>query len=379
MDAQAEQFFDLQAGSLANLKQHWNRIIKTEWGSETIDGFFQKLFASIFFSYQSATGNQYSNGSVNYVSDVIKLSGRVRPLGVATDSVYGKRKFLDSLRNSKGVYTNQDEIKKVLQYLGESCMEYEESTQNEAGTFFTEVIIAFMFLLVSSESLGKEKDDLAINFLRDMMLGLTGGNGVPEEMMRYATANRTKLQLERRIKKVSGETTKLGKKSTGKQSSSTNVSGNIKGKASNYSNNLSIESLSIEGLKDRRWTLMQHHANAQLVSNLMSLVWLVLGVAIPAWTGYQSSEIGPVFGAGMPFLAIAANGMLFNGLTIGSIITYVLAIWVGHFGFYGAEGASFYVAVGIVVFWFTTRFVPRMSKETLETVKRINELLESKQ
>jgi hypothetical protein len=345
MGTQAEQFFDLEAGNLVNLKQHWNRIINTELASKTIDEFFQKLFASIFFSYQSATGNQYGNGSVNYTADVIIASGRKSRQEAEANTIIGKHKFLESFRDLKGVYINQGDTRKVIQYLGASCMEYEESTGNEAGTFFTEVIIAFIFLLVSSESLGEEKDDMAISFLREMMLGLTGGNEVPEEMIRYATANRMNLRPEKRIKKVSNEKLTLYTKSMVKQRLSPDTLGDIKPNATVNWNDLSIESLSVEGLKSRRWSLTQHYHNAKLVSNLMSFIWLVLGVAIPVWTGYQASEIGPVFGAAMPILAIAANGMLFNGWIIGSIITYPIAVWIGHYGFYGTKEATFYVAI----------------------------------
>ena len=144
-------------------------------------------------------------------------------------------------------------------------------------------------------------------------------------------------------------------------------------------NKISIHNLSVEGLKDRRWSLMEHYKNIKLVSTLLSFTWFILGVTVPAWTCYQSGEIGPLAGVAMPFLAIAANGMLFNGFAVGSLITYALAIWIGHFGFYGIEAASFYTIIGIVVFWFTARFATNVAKETLDTVKRINDALESKE
>ena len=78
MDKQAAQFFDLQAGSLASLKQHWGRIIKTEMTSANTELFFQKLFASIFLSYQSATGNDYGSGSIEFAADVIAAIGSER-------------------------------------------------------------------------------------------------------------------------------------------------------------------------------------------------------------------------------------------------------------------------------------------------------------
>ena len=144
-------------------------------------------------------------------------------------------------------------------------------------------------------------------------------------------------------------------------------------------NKISIHNLSIEGLKDRRWSLMEHCKNIKLVSTLLSFTWFILGVTVPVWTCYQSGEIGPLAGVAMPFLAIAANGMLFNGFAVGSLITYALAIWIGHFGFYGIEAAFFYTIIGIVVFWFTARFATNVAKETLDTVKRINDALESKE
>ena len=144
-------------------------------------------------------------------------------------------------------------------------------------------------------------------------------------------------------------------------------------------NNISIHNLSVEGLKDRRWSLMEHYKNIKLASTLLSFAWFILGVTVPAWTSYQSGEIGPLTGVAMPFLAIAANGMLFNGFAVGSLITYALAIWIGHFGFYGIGAASFYTIIGIVVFWFTARFATNVAKETLDSVKEINNLLDSKE
>lgn len=144
-------------------------------------------------------------------------------------------------------------------------------------------------------------------------------------------------------------------------------------------NNISINNLSAEGLKDRRWSLVVHYKNIKLASTLLTFAWFILGVTVPAWTSYQSGEIVPLAGVAMPFLAIVANGMLFNGFAVSSLITYALAIWIGHFGFYGIGPASFYTIIGIVVFWFTARFATKVAKETLDSVKEINNLLESKE
>lgn len=164
MDANAQQFFDMQAGSLANLKQHWNRITNIEMDEKSIDGFFGNLFASIFFSYQSETGNQYGESSVSYAADVIGRLGSSRGERLNINKYRDKKQYLELLKRSKGVYAKQSETKKVVRYLFVSCMEYEDTTGNEVGTFFIEVVIGFIFLLVSSESLGKKRDELAVSF-----------------------------------------------------------------------------------------------------------------------------------------------------------------------------------------------------------------------
>jgi hypothetical protein len=382
MDKQAAQFFDLQAGSFASLKQHWGRIIKTEMTGANTELFFQKLFASIFLSYQSVTGNDYGSGSIEFAADVIAAIGSERLNSSSTQGHAQKLSYLKATRQMPGVYTNQDDTKNVIKYLSISCMEYEQTTGNETGTFFIEVIIGFLVLLVGSESLGQRKDALAITFLREMINGLTGNNGAPEDMINFVTANRNRLlqkqekfpskydidvNAQRRDEIVSNY-------SSGNASRTPRVS---QFGSNSSSNKLSINNLNAEGLKDRRWTLLQHSLNAKSSANIMSAIWFFSGIAVPIWTAYHSQTIGVVSGVAMPFLGIAASGMFFNGMKIGSFLTFLLAIWFGRFGFYGTKESIAYLATGAVVFWFTTRYVPRIESETLTTVKQINELLES--
>lgn len=193
MDKQAAQFFELQAESLARLKQHWGRIVKIKSTSADAELVFQKLFASIFLSYQSATGNDYGSGSIGFASDVISSIGSELLKPSSAHGQARKLSYLNMTREMPGVYTNTDDTKKVIKHLSISCLEYEKSTGNETGTFFIGVNIGFLVLLVGSESLGQMKDELAIAFLREMINELNGNHSASVEMIDFVTTIRKKF------------------------------------------------------------------------------------------------------------------------------------------------------------------------------------------
>ena len=193
MDKQAAQFFELQAVSLARLKQHWGRIVKIKLTSTDVELVFQNLFASIFLSYQSATGNDYGSGSFEFAADVISAIGSELLKPSITHGQAMKLSYLNVTREMPGVYTNKDDTKKTIKHLSISCLEYEQSTGNETGTFFIGVNIGFLVLLVGSESLGQMKDELAIAFLREMINELNDNHSASVEMIDFVTTIRKKF------------------------------------------------------------------------------------------------------------------------------------------------------------------------------------------
>ena len=145
------------------------------------------------------------------------------------------------------------------------------------------------------------------------------------------------------------------------------------------SGNLPIDNQSIQGLKSQCLSLKRRLRNLKLVSIFTSAIWGYCGISIPIWTAFRLQQIGAIYGVLMPILGIIASAMFFNGIKKLGFVTYMLAVWFGRFGFYGTKESILFIAFGAAIFWFSTRYVPRIESETMTALIKANKLLISTQ
>jgi hypothetical protein len=348
---QAKEYSSLTAGKLAITLENWDRIFGDEFRNQSKLEIIGLLLANITYGYANSINiDLSSSNSGEFAADTI-----ISILKSSSTESWGrleKSKYLARYRSHPGLKSNPEESKKLVAAFIALAANAKEGPFEEAATCFIEMIIGYVYYLYSCDALTSIQEARAEVYLTGVANTFGLGGDFIQEVSKARSRN----------------------SETRKQNQEVRISTHRKTKAEAVRPTQGLEIVRDrreERNKEKRSLLLARKANIQFASTIVALLWFALGMGLPAYYSWTSSDVTKLIGLLVVPLISLGSSALINGLVIPGIAIIGIGSYVAHQ--YSPNGSEWFVytAVGVLTVWFVTRLAPSISRDIDEELVKL--------
>ena len=348
---QTKEYLSLTEDKFAITVKNWDGIFGDEFRNQSKLEVIGLLLANITYGYANSINIDLSSSdSGEFAADTI--NSILRNSSTESWGRVEKSKYLARYRSHPGLKSNPEESKKLVAAFIALAANAKEGPLEEAATCFIEMIIGYVYYLYSCDALTSSQEARAEVYLTSVANTFGLGADFIQEVSKARNRNNE----------------------TRKQNQEVHISTPRKRKteAPRPTQGLDIVRDKIEGRnKVRRSLLIARKANIQFISTMFALLWFALGMGLPVYYSWTSSDATKLIGLLVVPLISFGSSALLNGLVIPGIAIIGMGSYVAHQYSPNSSEWFVYTAVGVLTVWFVTRLSPSISRDIDEELIKL--------
>lgn len=348
---QAKEYLAITSEKIATTVENWNGIFGDEFRNQSKTEIIGLLLANMTYGYaKSAEIDLSTSNSGEFAAEAI--SGVMQNSSARSWSRTEKHKYLKRYRSHPGLKESPEEAKKLVAAFIAIAANAKEGPLDEAATCFIEILIGYVYYLYSCDALTSSQEARAEVYLTSVANTFGLGADFIQEVSKARNQNNE----------------------TRKQNQEVHISTPRKRKteAPRPTQGLDIVRDKIEGRnKVRRSLLIARKANIQFISTMFALLWFALGMGLPVYYSWTSSDATKLIGLLVVPLISFGSSALLNGLVIPGIAIIGMGSYVAHQNSPNSSEWFVYTAVGVLTVWFVTRLSPSISRDIDEELIKL--------
>jgi hypothetical protein len=260
--------------------------------------------------------------------------------------------YLQRYLKHPGLKKNPEEAKKLIAAFIALAASAKEGPLDEAATCFIEMIIAYIYYLYSCDTLSTVQEARAEVYLSGVATTLGLGADFVEEVTAARNQNTALKNLKQKRQPSNQRRTSAEKEVKTQRAELVRDKLEVRNKVS-------------------RSLLIARKANIQFISTLFALLWFALGMGLPVYYSWTSSDATKLIGLlVVPLISIGSSALL-NGLVMPGIAIIGMGSYVAHQYSSNSSEWFVYTAVGVLTVWFVTRLAPSISRDIDEELAKL--------